>query len=114
MPKPRNLTVGDVLCCRWGYDQTNVDYYQVTKLVGKTMVEIRKIEAHKVEDMSMQGWSTPRCGQFIGEPLRRKANGSSVRINSYSYAYLLVPSARPTGKRCMGGRGGPLIHRSLA
>ena len=102
MKEPRNLSVGDVLCCQWGYDQTNVDYYQVVKLIGKTMVEIRKIKAHKVEDMSMQGWSTPICGQFIGEPLRRRANGSSVRINSYSYADLLAPIGDDNGEKVYG------------
>ena len=99
MGEPRNLTVGDVLRCQWGYDRTNVDYYQVTELVGKTMVEICRIEAEEVEDMQMQGWSTSRCNRFIGEPLRRKAKGSSVRINSFSRAYLLVPIGEANGKK---------------
>lgn len=99
MGEPRNLTVGDVLRCEWGYDQTNVDYYQVTELVGKTMVEIRRIEAEEIKDMPMQGWSTPRCNRFIGEPLRRKAKGSSVRIKSHSSAYLLTPIDEADGKK---------------
>ena len=99
MGEPRNLTVGDVLRREWGYDQTNVDYYQVTALIGRTMVEIRRIEAEEVEDMPMQGWSTPLYGRFIGEPLRRKANGSSVRINSHSSAHLLVPIGEADGKK---------------
>ena len=28
------LKVGDVLRSSWGYDQTNVDYYEVVELVG--------------------------------------------------------------------------------
>lgn len=40
--------VGDILEASWGYDQTNVDYYQVTAVLGK-MVEIREIGAKHVE-----------------------------------------------------------------
>ncbi len=99
MSEPRNLAVGDVLRCRWGFDQTNVDYYQVTALIGRTMVEIRQIEAEEVEDMPMQGWSTPRYGRFIGDPLRRRAKGSSVRIDSHSSAYLMDPVSEADGKK---------------
>lgn len=34
--------VGEILVSSWGYDQTNIDYYQVTK-VTKASVQIRKI-----------------------------------------------------------------------
>jgi hypothetical protein len=35
----RSVEVGQFLCSSWGYDQTNVNFYKVTKLVGTTMVE---------------------------------------------------------------------------
>src|SRR6478736_6785039 len=38
--KPHGLKVGDVLRASWGYDQTNIDYYEVVKLIGKSMVDI--------------------------------------------------------------------------
>lgn len=37
------LVVGDVLFLSWGYEQINVDYYQVMWVVGYWLVEIRKI-----------------------------------------------------------------------
>jgi hypothetical protein len=37
------VQVGDIFVASWGYDQTNLNWYQVTKLIGKTMVEIREI-----------------------------------------------------------------------
>jgi hypothetical protein len=41
----KNVKVGDIFYSSWGYDQTNIDYYMVTKLIGKTMVEIVAIES---------------------------------------------------------------------
>lgn len=35
--------VGDILVSTWGYDQTNVDFYQVTAVKGKT-VTIRELK----------------------------------------------------------------------
>ena len=37
--------VGDILYASWGYDQTNVDFYQVTRLVGAKMIEIQMISS---------------------------------------------------------------------
>lgn len=76
----------------WGYDQTNIDYYEVTKLIGKTMVEIREIGAESVSDNgpAMTGSCVPRPGHYIGEPMRKTVStydGQSVRIASYASAY---------------------------
>ena len=38
--KGRGLDLGDILVCSWGYDQTNIDYYEVVELVGKKSVKI--------------------------------------------------------------------------
>lgn len=37
-----NLKIGDLFSNSWGYDQTNVDFYQVTEIKGKTFT-IREI-----------------------------------------------------------------------
>ena len=41
----KNVKIGDIFYSSWGYDQTNIDYYMVTKIIGKTFVEIQKIES---------------------------------------------------------------------
>ena len=46
------LKVGDILKSSWGYDQTNIDYFQVVKLIGKTMVGLRAINGEMVESTS--------------------------------------------------------------
>lgn len=83
------LKAGDVLCCSWGYDQTNIDYYEVTRLIGARMVEIRAIGAESVESGNMTGECVPRPGHYIGEPMRKAVcdDGQSVRIASYAWAH---------------------------
>ena len=51
----RTLEIGDVLRSSWGYDQTNIDYYKVVELIGKSMVDIVEIGQQRVETGSMQG-----------------------------------------------------------
>lgn len=85
-PKSRNLTVNDVLVASWGYEQTNIDYYQVVKLIGKASVSIRPIAKRKTAnlDNSMVGTCLPIPDQFIGEALTKRVvfDGLSVQIDS--------------------------------
>lgn len=85
--KPMQLGVGDVLKASWGYEQTNVDYYEVTRVVGKASVEIRQIAAEHVEWGDMRGKSVPVPGQFVGEPMVKRVSGDSVKIASYAHAF---------------------------
>jgi hypothetical protein len=85
LAKPHGLVVGDVLYCSWGYDQTTIDYYQVTALVGARSVTIRKIAAERVDTASMQGMCVPAVGHFIGEAMTKRVNESD-RVKIYSFA----------------------------
>jgi hypothetical protein len=86
--------VGSILRCSWGYDQTNIDYFEVTRLIGATMIEIREI----AQESYTTGWLTGRCvpmaGKFIGKPMRKIAKGDSVRIYSFAHAYLVEPEIK--------------------
>lgn len=89
------LQVGDVLRSSWGYDQTNIDYYQITKLIGKAMVEAREIAAISVDRTSdMTGSSVPDQNHFIGEPMRKRVlpgNVLDVRNAKFGRARLMTP-----------------------
>lgn len=37
------VEVGDIFSSSWGYEQTNVDFFQVVELVGATMVRVREV-----------------------------------------------------------------------
>ncbi len=80
--KARALKAGDILSSSWGYDQTNVDFFQVTALVGKTMVEVRPISKESVTETGyMQGKCTAAKDQFTGDATRhRVTDGTRVKI----------------------------------
>lgn len=86
---PHSLKVSDVLSSSWGYDQTNVDFYQVVELVGKRTVVLREVAKMAVDSgqRSMQGQCVPMAGQFTGEPFRKHADAyNRVRISSFQTA----------------------------
>ena len=37
------VRVGDIFSASWGYDQTNVDFFQVLALVGESSVRVRQV-----------------------------------------------------------------------
>lgn len=90
--QPSRLTVGEILMSSWGYDQTNVDFYQVTRLVGPRTVELRKIASQAAEHPEgyapMTGHVTAVPGHFIGDPFTARVNGgNSVIIADYATAW---------------------------
>lgn len=60
--------VGDVLYSSWGYDQTNVDFYQVIATTAKT-VTFREIRAEYEGTGYQSGRVKPRVDQFIESAL---------------------------------------------
>lgn len=84
---PSTLKVGDVLVSSWGYDQTNVDFYEVTAIVGKNMVEIRPIAGTTPDKGSDRGMATAVKGHYVGPAMRKHVKyGDTVRIKSYANA----------------------------
>ena len=84
------LEVGSILYSSWGYDQTNVDYYEVTEVVGKKSVRIKKIESKKVSTSDDNYKSSAYPGEFKSEGegmLKRVKEGNIISLNSYSSAY---------------------------
>ncbi|MFJ3465736.1 hypothetical protein [Achromobacter spanius] len=80
--------VGDVLRCTWGYEQTNQDYYQVVKLVGKQTIEIREIESLVENTGDMSGEAVPKVDAFVGDVLRRRPGRDGfVKIGDGRFAF---------------------------
>jgi len=85
--QPHTLKVGDVLNTCWGYEQTNVDFYEVVAISG-VVVTLREIAASIMNTGFMCGEALPCPGQFIGEPIRRRARASNhVKIHSSANAF---------------------------
>jgi hypothetical protein len=84
--------VGDILKSSWGHEQTNIDYYEITRLIGSHTVELREIAATSEETAFMQGKCSPLPGQYTGEAFtRRVSEGGCVKISSCQYAFHLQP-----------------------
>ena len=83
------LKEGDILYSSWGYEQTNIDFYQVTRVISDKMVEIRQIASDmpKGETGFMSGMVVAIKDKFVGDPMRKRANATNyVRIASYAGA----------------------------
>lgn len=92
MENTHALEVGMILVAMWGYDQTNVDWYEVVKVTPAT-VQIRQIKSKREADAGfMSEHVVPDPGNYIGEPIRRKpltyTSRPAVAVESYANAYL--------------------------
>lgn len=90
-----SVSVGDVFASRWGYEQTNVCFYQVISIHGKFTVCVRPIDSD-VKYINSQGVTTPKPDNFIGEDiLKRRVKSSSnvplITIEEYERAYKTDP-----------------------
>jgi hypothetical protein len=98
-PEPdagREFVVGDILSSSWGYDQTNVTFYQVLRVTPKT-VTVREIRTERKYDAEMMlGTVLPIRDSF---PLHSKEKRRTVirsfdgsrpclKMESYEFAYL--------------------------
>lgn len=82
--------VGDIVCNSWGYEQTNVDFYQVVEVKNKTIV-VKEIAQRMVEgsESFMSCNVMPEIGEFIDDgdnyALRVYAEGRLSSVKSYYY-----------------------------
>lgn len=90
------LEPGTVLMSMWGYDQTNIDYYQVVEVsASRKTVKIRPIAQRSVEGPQwMTGSCWPLADHFTGPAMvKRIGQGDSVHLTSYSSASPWEPRA---------------------
>jgi len=87
------LEVNDILYSSWGYDQTNIDYYKVKRLVGKTMVEVVQIESKLADEQRSHTTNSvlPYPAAEYKKVYRRKIHNydkPGVNISSFQWASL--------------------------
>lgn len=73
--------VGDVLYTSWGYEQTNVDFYQVVAVGDKT-IAVRPIGQKIVESHGSYDEVKPDVGHFSGPPVKKvpQMSGTSYYV----------------------------------
>lgn len=88
---PHTLKPGDIITNSWGYDQTNVDAYQVTR-TSNHFVWLRPIECQHESGEGcspMSGTVRPIKDAFVkdGEETQHKANSTKQFGNSVCFKY---------------------------
>ena len=79
--------VGDILYTAWGYDQTNIDFYQIVNKT-KAMATIRPIKGYIAK--SYQGYNDvmPQKDNFAGGEMTKKIGTYGLKIHSFANADL--------------------------
>lgn len=75
------MKVNDILVSKWGYEQTNVNFYKVIK-VTKTMATIQELDIIELRE-DMTGWEMP-IDKVKGQPFRRKIH----TLNDEEFIYI--------------------------
>ena len=81
------IEVGSIFSTCWGYEQTNVEWYQVTYIKG-CAVNLREIASEITATGPMSGSTRPIKGKFIGEEMKRIVRGTGIRIDDVVTAHL--------------------------
>lgn len=88
---PHKYEVGHVLRSCWGYDQTNVEFFEVVEVVGPYSIKVRELGA--IDVGGGNGGDSSRCapalGKYVGEAKLCRAYGKDgVRIDDVRRAWL--------------------------
>ncbi len=88
--KPHTYKIGDILYSSWGYDQTNIDWYQVVDVPGPRTVVTRRIHGRAVSDEGPQVQVMPDPNNWHdheGEPERHTVTDGSIKVSSCARAW---------------------------
>lgn len=80
------LKVGDILAYSWGWEQTNVDFFEVVARKGAGTVVLREIASELVKDSgcgAMSGYVTPKPGAFLQneKPIEKRITAYGVTMD---------------------------------
>jgi len=91
MAAPHTFKVGTILVSMWGYDQTNIDFYEVIAVPSPKSVVIRQLHKTVLNPATRLRDGTekvmPVLGSYRGPPMRKvPGSGGVVKIDSFSSA----------------------------
>lgn len=81
---------GDILYTSWGYDQTNIEFFQVVAIPSDKSITVREIASAmpRGEEGFMSGRVVAVPDKFTGEPVTKRVSPSgSIKFASYRYAW---------------------------
>ncbi len=86
-----DFKVGDIFCSSWGWEQTNVDFYQVIKKVGKHTAVFREVTQQTVEGSLQSGGMAcdvlPEIDSFVNDTTyQKRITKYGAKFSSYQQA----------------------------
>jgi hypothetical protein len=89
--KNGTVAADDVFASSWGYEQTNVNFYQVISVHGQKTIVVREIRGVETIKTGMSGKKKPILNDFIGEPIKRQVKDYAavplICVEEYESAY---------------------------
>lgn len=84
--------VGDLFNSSWGYEQTNIDFYQVVRVISENTIEVRSCAGKQVSYQNLSGQVKADKGNLSGDPKMYRVlydmNGNpSFKVASYARAF---------------------------
>ena len=82
-----NAKVGDIYSSMWGYDQTNIDFYQIVAKKGKMSFMLQKIGSIVSSNNGYGAeYVMPNPEHTKGEPMLKRMTEYGFNINSFATA----------------------------
>lgn len=82
--RPTTLKPGDIVCNSWGWEQTNIDFFEVVRVTDH-FVWLRQLCQETTEKGFMQGQTIPTPGRYVmpreGQPAETKHKSAGERVN---------------------------------
>lgn len=100
-----DVKVGDIFKASWGYDQTNIDYYEVIAVSGKSATVCAIGALSEGNGCYAQGVCVPSPGSFHGKPFKKliqyysATSGPHIKVSSHHHAWRIEPVAVIEGKK---------------
>ena len=88
---PHNLELGHVFYTMWGYEQTNINFYQVIEIKGAKTVVLRELKQIRNATGDMQGTCAPALDDFCDDSkpiMRRVGADKQVKISDCQFGRL--------------------------
>lgn len=93
------LEIGSILYTCWGYEQTNVEFFQVVALKG-SKVTLRELRKHSEASGFMSEEVAPQPNEFLNDDiLERRVMNGYIKIDNCTNAYLLEYKKLETGTK---------------
>jgi hypothetical protein len=79
-----SLQVGAILFSCWGYEQTNIGFYQVVAVRG-AVVDLRELAKERTPTGDMSANVLPKADAFIGSPVlgKRPSGHNTIAVDGY-------------------------------